>query len=168
MVPTELHFSTPFQHLCCSSCTTFHHITPQASDYDYLDDPVHLCLFHDKCMNSFLNAQICGHAFRLVACRCAAQDMFQQCCKQSAVLKKNEIIRPDLVQSTDQVDEICLLYCFKRKKKNQANKSHWSHTCSAPKAAAKTLLDLEVECGLPHVRDVRFFQVLEGFIVGKV
>jgi len=57
---------------------------------------------------------------------------------------------------------------LKEKKKNQANKSHWSHTCSAPKAAAKTLLDLEVECGLPHVRDVRFFQVLEGFIVGKV
>lgn len=58
--------------------------------------------------------------------------------------------------------KICGLCCWKR---NPANKSPWSHACSSPGAAANTHrpLDLrEVEHGLPHVRNVHFFQVLEG------
>lgn len=58
--------------------------------------------------------------------------------------------------------KICLL-CHQ--KRNTTSKSHWSHACSGPKAAANgdKPHDLrEVEHGLPHVRDVHFFKVLEG------
>lgn len=53
------------------------------------------------------------------------------------------------------------VYFIPLKKVSEANGSHWSHSCFDPKAAANTPLDLrELEHGLPHMRDTRFFQVL--------